>query len=273
MLDDLLAGQGRPGRRQRPGVHRGGPGRFLPDPAGAGGMAAAPSWTTPNVTASCRWWRSLWRRPSGCSANKDRESNVFPRVARRDASSAWACAVTQQPKLLDDELLSQFNTFFVLGLADEKDRNILRSSAKQDHLCPGPRSDPDAGRVSYRQPGGPFAVPAPSPLRRRVRSAPPAPAPEPSRRPTCPPWWTEYLALSPQTASSGVAGRAAWRSLLRSGGNVARPRQLSRALGPIEGRRKTSSLRTAVARSARSRPIGRSRPESCAGRSNAAHAL
>jgi hypothetical protein len=30
------------------------------------------------------------------------------------------------------ELLSQFNTYFVLGLADERDRNTLRSSSKQD---------------------------------------------------------------------------------------------------------------------------------------------
>jgi hypothetical protein len=48
------------------------------------------------------------------------------------------CAVSQQPKLIDDELLSQFNTFFVLGLADEKDRNILRASSKQDIRDLGP---------------------------------------------------------------------------------------------------------------------------------------
>ncbi len=77
------------------------------------------------------------------SANKDRESNVFPRVAREGRKfGVGLLAVTQQPKLLDDELLSQFNTFFVLGLADEKDRNILRSSAKQDLSALGPRSRP-----------------------------------------------------------------------------------------------------------------------------------
>ncbi|HXW80335.1 MAG TPA: ATP-binding protein, partial [Acidimicrobiales bacterium] len=73
------------------------------------------------------------------AANKDRESNVFPRVAREGRKfGVGLLAVTQQPKLLDDELLSQFNTFFVLGLADEKDRNILRSSAKQDLSALGP---------------------------------------------------------------------------------------------------------------------------------------
>src|SRR3981081_1023231 len=67
------------------------------------------------------------------AGNKDRESNVFPRVAREGRKfKVGLCAVTQQPKLLDDELLSQFNTFFILGLADEKDRSILRSSSKQD---------------------------------------------------------------------------------------------------------------------------------------------
>ncbi len=77
------------------------------------------------------------------SANKDRESNVFPRVAREGRKfGVGLLAVTQQPKLLDDELLSQFNTFFVLGLADEKDRNILRSSAKQDLSALGPKFRP-----------------------------------------------------------------------------------------------------------------------------------
>ncbi|MGH9121578.1 MAG: ATP-binding protein, partial [Acidimicrobiales bacterium] len=67
------------------------------------------------------------------SAGADRESNVFPRLAREGRKfKVGLCAVTQQPKLLEDELLSQFNTFFILGLADEKDRNMLRSSAKQD---------------------------------------------------------------------------------------------------------------------------------------------
>ena len=63
----------------------------------------------------------------------DTDGNVFPRVAREGRKfKVGLVAVTQQPKLVDPELLSQFNTFFILGLADERDRNILRSSAKQD---------------------------------------------------------------------------------------------------------------------------------------------
>jgi hypothetical protein len=112
------------------------------------------------------------------SANKDRESNVFPRVAREGRKfGVGLLAVTQQPKLLDDELLSQFNTFFVLGLADEKDRNILRSSAKQDLSALGPE-------IQALMPGecllvnleAPFAVPALVHLYDEVlRLAPPAP--------------------------------------------------------------------------------------------------
>ncbi len=114
------------------------------------------------------------------AANKDRESNVFPRVAREGRKfGVGLLAVTQQPKLLDDELLSQFNTLFVLGLADEKDRNILRSSAKQDLSALGPE-------IQTLMPGecllvnleAPFAVPGLVYLYDEVaRLAPPAPAP------------------------------------------------------------------------------------------------
>jgi DNA helicase HerA-like ATPase len=95
------------------------------------------------------------------AASKDKESNVFPRVAREGRKfGVGLLAVTQQPKLLDDELLSQFNTFFVLGLADERDRNILRSSAKQDLSGLGPEVQtlmPGEGLVVNLD--APFAVP------------------------------------------------------------------------------------------------------------------
>ncbi len=96
------------------------------------------------------------------AGNKDRESNVFPRVAREGRKfGVGLCAVTQQPKLLDDELLSQFNTFFILGLADEKDRNMLRGAAKQDISAQG-------AEIQTLMPGealivnlaAPFAIPA-----------------------------------------------------------------------------------------------------------------
>ena len=116
------------------------------------------------------------------AANKDRESNVFPRVAREGRKfGVGLLAVTQQPKLLDDELLSQFNTFFVLGLADEKDRNILRSSAKQDLVGSGARnSDVDAGRMPPRKPGSTLCSAGADVLVRRGRSFGAAPAYPPS---------------------------------------------------------------------------------------------
>jgi DNA helicase HerA-like ATPase len=113
------------------------------------------------------------------AASKDRDYNLFPRVAREGRKfKVGLCAITQQPKLLDDELLSQFNTFFVLGLADEKDRNILRGSSKQDISALGPE-------IQTLMPGeclvinlhAPFAVPAKVHLYADlVRATEPAPA-------------------------------------------------------------------------------------------------
>src|SRR5919201_6050139 len=52
---------------------------------------------------------------------EDAEFNVFPRLAREGRKfNVGMCAVSQQPKLIDPELLSQFNTYFVLGLADAR---------------------------------------------------------------------------------------------------------------------------------------------------------
>lgn len=117
------------------------------------------------------------------SANKDRESNVFPRVAREGRKfKVGLCAVTQQPKLLDDELLSQFNTFFILGLADEKDRNILRASSKQDLAALGPEIQTlMPGECLLVNLAAPFAIPARVHLYdHAVRDCAPPPAPRPA---------------------------------------------------------------------------------------------
>ncbi|HET9689862.1 MAG TPA: ATP-binding protein [Acidimicrobiales bacterium] len=119
------------------------------------------------------------------SGGADRESNVFPRLAREGRKfKVGLCAVTQQPKLLDGELLSQFNTFFILGLADERDRTILRSTAKQDISAQG-------AEIQTLMPGeclivnltAPFAVPAKVHLYRDVvAAAPPPPTPRPAAK-------------------------------------------------------------------------------------------
>ena len=120
------------------------------------------------------------------SSNRDRESNVFPRVAREGRKfKVGLCAITQQPKLLDDELLSQFNTFFILGLADEKDRTILRGSSKQDISALG-------AEIQTLMPGeclmvnlaAPFAIPAKVHL---WAAACAMAAPPPTPRPTAAP--------------------------------------------------------------------------------------
>jgi uncharacterized protein len=96
------------------------------------------------------------------SRAKRSDENVFPRLAREGRKfKVGMCAVSQQPKLIDDELLSQFNTFFVLGLADEKDRNILRASSKQDIKDLGPEIQtlmPGEAIVTNLE--APFALPA-----------------------------------------------------------------------------------------------------------------
>jgi uncharacterized protein len=87
---------------------------------------------------------------------------VFPRLAREGRKfNVGLCAVTQQPKLIDPELLSQFNTYFVLGLADERDRNTLRSSSKQDLSDLGAEIQTlMPGEALVTNPEAPFALPA-----------------------------------------------------------------------------------------------------------------
>jgi DNA helicase HerA-like ATPase len=120
------------------------------------------------------------------SASKDRESNVFPRVAREGRKfNVGICAITQQPKLLDDELLSQFNTFFILGLADEKDRSVLRSSAKQDISALGKEIQTlMPGECLIAGVAAPFAIPAKVDLYEdHVRTTPPPPPARPVAAP------------------------------------------------------------------------------------------
>ncbi len=120
------------------------------------------------------------------SSNRDRESNVFPRVAREGRKfKVGLCAITQQPKLLDGELLSQFNTFFILGLADEKDRNILKGSSKQDLSALGPEIQTlMPGECLIANLHAPFAVPAKIHL---WSDACRAAVPPPARRPAAAP--------------------------------------------------------------------------------------
>lgn len=87
---------------------------------------------------------------------------IFAQIAREGRKfKVGLCAITQQPKLIKEELLSQFNTFFILGLADEGDRNILKSSAKQDiSKLEKEIQTLEVGEALITYPGAPFAIPA-----------------------------------------------------------------------------------------------------------------
>jgi len=117
------------------------------------------------------------------SRAKRSDENVFPRVAREGRKfKVGLCAISQQPKLIDDELLSQFNTFFVLGLADEKDRNILRGSSKQDISDLGPEIQtlmPGEAIVTNLE--APFALPAQIYLYEEYLKSVKGPSPLPDR--------------------------------------------------------------------------------------------
>jgi len=88
--------------------------------------------------------------------------SIFASIAREGRKfKVGLCAITQQPKLIKEELLSQFNTFFILGLADEGDRNIIKGSAKQDiSKLEKEIQTLEAGEALITYPGAPFAIPA-----------------------------------------------------------------------------------------------------------------
>jgi DNA helicase HerA-like ATPase len=69
------------------------------------------------------------QRVLGAGSNTSR----FESIAREGRKfGVGLCAITQQPKLIDKQLLSQFNTLVVMGLGDKNDRMQLEESAKQD---------------------------------------------------------------------------------------------------------------------------------------------
>ena len=86
---------------------------------------------------------------------------IFAQIAREGRKfKVGLCAITQQPRLIKEELLSQFNTFFILGLSDEGDRNILKASAKQDiSKLEKEIQTLEVGEGLITYPGAPFAIP------------------------------------------------------------------------------------------------------------------
>src|SRR4030066_18685 len=95
------------------------------------------------------------------SQKGESDINIFAQVSREGRKfKTGLCAITQQPKLIDEELLSQFNTLFILGLADERDRTIVKSSAKQDISdLMAEIQMLEAGEALVTSPSTPFAIP------------------------------------------------------------------------------------------------------------------
>jgi DNA helicase HerA-like ATPase len=89
------------------------------------------------------------------------KGTVFSQIAREGRKfRVGLCAVSQQPKLINEEIISQFNTLFILGLADKRDRDILRNSAKQDiTMLDNEIQMLMPGETLIASPFTPFAVP------------------------------------------------------------------------------------------------------------------
>jgi DNA helicase HerA-like ATPase len=87
--------------------------------------------------------------------------NVFSQIAREGRKfKVGLGAVTQQPRLISDELLSQFNTLFILGLADPSDRERLQGGARQDLSQVAKEIQMmEPGEALVTTPGAPFALP------------------------------------------------------------------------------------------------------------------
>jgi DNA helicase HerA-like ATPase len=93
---------------------------------------------------------------------REGEQSIFAQIAREGRKfKTGLCAVTQQPKLIPEELLSQFNTYFILGLSDARDREIVSQSAKQDlSALQREIQTLEPGEAIVASPNVPFAVPA-----------------------------------------------------------------------------------------------------------------
>ncbi|MDD1746715.1 MAG: ATP-binding protein [Methanomassiliicoccales archaeon] len=89
------------------------------------------------------------------------KGTIFAQIAREGRKfKVGLCAVSQQPKLINEEVVSQFNTLFILGLADKRDRDILRNSAKQDiSMLDNEIQMLMPGEALVASPFTPFAVP------------------------------------------------------------------------------------------------------------------
>ncbi len=107
-------------------------------------------------------------------------NNVFAQIAREGRKfKVGLGAITQQPRLLADELLSQFNTLLILGLADPADRDRVKDGARQDLSALAKEIQMlEPGEALITTPGAPFALPLKAHLYEdRILETAAAPAP------------------------------------------------------------------------------------------------
>ncbi len=110
--------------------------------------------------------------------NRGGAENVFASIAREGRKfKVGLGAVTQQPRLISDELLSQFNTLVILGLADPTDRDRVRQGARQDLSAVSKEIQMlEPGEAMLTTPGAPFALPVKAHLyEHRILEVDPAP--------------------------------------------------------------------------------------------------
>lgn len=111
--------------------------------------------------------------------------NIFAQIAREGRKfKVGLGAVTQQPRLIEDELLSQFNTLMVLGLADPTDRDRVAAGARQDLTALKTELQLlEPGEAILTTPGAPFALPFKAPLYEDILASAPAPVVKAAVRP------------------------------------------------------------------------------------------
>lgn len=96
------------------------------------------------------------------SKDGNNDGNVFAQICNEGRKfKTGLMAITQQPKIMDPVLLSQFNTLFILSLSDEKDFDILSGISKKpiDKLRTEIKSL-EPGEAIITSPKSPFAIPA-----------------------------------------------------------------------------------------------------------------
>lgn len=88
-------------------------------------------------------------------------SSIFAQVVNEGRKfKVGLVAITQQPKLMNEILISQFNTLIILSISDQKDFDVLRSTAQKplDKLREEIKSLMP-GQAIITSPNSPFAVP------------------------------------------------------------------------------------------------------------------